>query len=68
MASITIENVDPELLEQQRKQLISLEDKIRDVPILCASEVEALVGVIGMLDAWSDAVYFANNPVNKARG
>lgn len=52
--SITIANVDPVLLEQQRLVLHVLVEKNSIEKFLLEPELSALIGVINMLDYWSD--------------
>ena len=55
---ITIANVDPILLENQRILLRNLSDNLCISPPIgrvTKEEHRALLGIINMLDAWSDA-------------
>ena len=51
---ITIANVDPVLLEQQRIELRNIVEKNNIKEFLWEYELSALIGVVNMLDAWSD--------------
>lgn len=53
MATLIIENVDFDRLENQRSELIILEKTLPD-----SYGLVALQGVIAMLDEWSDKVYY----------
>uniref|UniRef100_A0A6M3IMS7 Uncharacterized protein n=1 Tax=viral metagenome TaxID=1070528 RepID=A0A6M3IMS7_9ZZZZ len=59
---LVIENVDLELLEQQRKILNCLEFSIvhsgNGFVRVTQQETSALIGVLNMLDNWSDKEYF----------
>lgn len=52
--SITIANVDPVLLEQQRLDLHVLVEKNSTEMLIGKPELSALIGVVNMLDYWSD--------------
>ena len=65
LTSITIPDVDPELLDRQRKlvadlsfratRAISYSGRRQKNPVLITKEeAEALSGIINMLDSWSD--------------
>ena len=60
MATITIKDVDVKLLEKQRKilnkALFKVDDDYGSV-LLDVKEVDALQGVMNMLDSWSDEIY-----------
>jgi len=53
---LLIHGVDEELLEKQRKQLNHLNDRLRQLHAirLTPAEIEMLIGLENMLDAWSD--------------
>ena len=59
--SITIANVDPVLLEQQRLALHVLVEKNSIEKFLLEPELSALIGVVNMLDFWSDERRRNNN-------
>ena len=55
IGTVTIENVDLTMLEDQRVQLNTfLAANIRDGENTTAPDVTALIGILGMLDYWSD--------------
>jgi len=58
--TITIKGVDVNLLEKQRKiinkALFKVDDDYGSV-LLDVKEVDALQGVMNMLDSWSDEIY-----------
>ena len=58
MSTLIIDNVDLEMLEQQRLTLIEYTFKHGDVPVL-------LEGLQAMLDAWSDQRYYDRYDVKK---
>jgi len=62
--TITIKGVDVKLLEKQRKiingSLVKVDIDYGSV-FLDAKEVDALQGVMSMLDAWSDEIYHNKN-------
>ena len=60
MAILIIEQVDLDKLEWQRVKLDSLESTLIDQKMFRtnAPVMEALRGVINMLDSWSDERYF----------
>ena len=55
IGTVTIENVDLTMLEDQRVQLNTfLAANMRDGENTTALDVTALIGILGMLDYWSD--------------
>ena len=52
--SLVIDNVDLDLLEKQRKMLYVLLDRLNIIPGVTTQEIEALDGILNMLDSWSD--------------
>lgn len=64
MADIILRDVDLEMLERQRVQLNGTLDRITDYAgftPFTAEDIEALQGVLNMLDAWSDENYREEN-------
>ena len=59
--NITIANVDPVLLEQQRLALHVLAEQNSTEKFLGITELSALIGVINMLDFWSYERHRNNN-------
>jgi len=60
MSTLTIEKVDLELLDKQRKVLNKFLFVGDSCEVLTDEEVEALEGLANMLDEWSDQRYFEN--------
>jgi len=58
MSTLTIEKVDLELLDKQRKILNKFLFVSDSCEVLTDDEVEALEGLANMLDDWSDQRYF----------
>ena len=56
--TLVIENVDLDLLEEQRIILNDIVCGSDAFNLLNTEQREALIGISGMLDHWSDAVYF----------
>jgi hypothetical protein len=56
--TLVIENVDLDLLEEQRIILNDIVCGSDAFNLLNTEQREALIGILGMLDHWSDAVYF----------
>jgi len=56
--TLIIDNVDFEELEKQRKQLIDFEYVLTKTQEGCIYDVDALQGIINMLNEWSDKRYF----------
>ena len=58
IGTVTIENVDLTMLEDQRVQLNTFlavnKQWLRDGENTTALDVNALIGILGMLDYWSD--------------
>lgn len=54
--TITIQRVDVELLDTQRKTLIEMlsEDNVLDV--ITPEQIDTIEGIISMLDTWSDSM------------
>lgn len=57
---LEIDNVSLELLEKQRILVNSLYDKLNagQKKRVTANEKDALLGILNMLDSWSDKIYF----------
>jgi len=70
MAKIEIDGVDTTLLDQQRKILwealtrSGMGDHYDESGILRKKELEALEGILNMLDHWSDKIYYERKGVN----
>ena len=52
--ALIINNVDLDLLEQQRLMLSVVLDRLNITPGVTPDEIEALEGILNMLDSWSD--------------
>jgi hypothetical protein len=62
MSTLTIDNVDFDELEEQRKMLIDITFNDDINLLLTPDQHEALIGISNMLDFWSDERYFAKHP------
>ena len=66
--SLTINNVDTDLLEEQRYWLHSIFRRNKELQhnqqFLLHPEENALLGILNMLDAWSDDIFFKTNGAN----
>lgn len=56
--TVVLENVDTKLLENQRKVLIEILCNTKKTKELTPVDLEALEGLQGMLDDWSDTEFF----------
>jgi len=76
--TITIKGVDVKLLEKQRKIINRAVDRMdfETITLFGEEEVDALQGVMNMLDSWSDEIYhikqsfsckFCHRPVDPAK-
>jgi len=59
MSTLIIKGVNTILLDKQRYHLLNIAEKIRkDIKNFSDEEMNALNGIINMLDDWSDIAYF----------
>lgn len=61
--ALIIPNVDPELLEEQRLSLHVLYNNVMeagdDTKKITAKDIRNVLGIINMLDLWSDEKFFS---------
>lgn len=68
MSTLTIENVDLSLLEKQRLRahrfMFNYVPKSGTLNQLAQQKegIDAIEGILSMLDEWSDNIYFSNKP------
>jgi len=60
MATITIKGVDVKILEKQRRIINRAVDRMdfETITLFGKEEVDALQGVMNMLDVWSDEIFW----------
>uniref|UniRef100_A0A6M3LUN1 Uncharacterized protein n=1 Tax=viral metagenome TaxID=1070528 RepID=A0A6M3LUN1_9ZZZZ len=58
--TITIKGVDVKLLEKQRKIINKAVDRMdfETITLFGKKEIDALQGIMNMLDSWSDEMYW----------
>jgi hypothetical protein len=59
MPSLSISNVSYALLEHQRLTLGTIDQK----ELITSIQMQAIEGILNMLDTWSDEEYFIKTPI-----